>query len=152
MLLDYYYFNITNGEHFENELKEFYQKNDFIQAENYIFPDVDTRKDVFGDILGWIIPIIIMLLIWLYIMKRMSASNSPGAGIFSIGKSKAELFDKDTKQKTNFKDVAGLEGAKEEVKEVVDFLKNPQFRIVLLLEHLLNRLHIFYLSNLSFHY
>ena len=122
----HYYFNITSGEQFENDLKEFYQTNNTIQSDNQIFPDVDTRKDVFGEMLGWFIPIIIMLLIWLYIMRRMSGGGAPGSGIFNIGKSKAELFDKDTKQKINFNDVAGLEGAKEEVKEIVDFLKNPK--------------------------
>tara|TARA_B100001142_G_scaffold319875_1_gene363969 strand:- start:6088 stop:8019 length:1932 start_codon:yes stop_codon:yes gene_type:complete len=120
-----YYFNITSGEQFENDLKEFYKKND-TPDEKHIFPDVDMRKDVFGEMLGWIIPIAIMLLIWLFIMRRMSGGNAPGSGIFNIGKSKAELFDKDTKQKVTFKDVAGLEGAKEEVKEIVDFLKNPR--------------------------
>ena len=59
-------------------------------------------------------------------MRRMSGGGSTGGTIFNIGKSKAELFDKDTNEKTNFNDVAGLEGAKEEVKEVVDFLKNPK--------------------------
>jgi len=122
----HYYFNITSGEQFENDLKEFYQLNDSIAPQDQIFPDVDTRKDVFGEMLGWFIPIIIMLLIWLYVMKRMSGGGAPGSGIFNIGKSKAELFDKDSKQKINFNDVAGLEGAKEEVEEIVDFLKNPK--------------------------
>ena len=117
----HYYFNITSGEQFENDLKDFYKKNNHITLNDQIVPDVDTRKDIFGDVIGWIIPLVIMLGIWIYIMKRMSGGGAPGGTIFNIGKSKAELFDKDTKEKTNFNDVAGLEGAKEEVKEIVDF-------------------------------
>ena len=59
----HYYFNITSGEQFENDLKEFYRENDSIKPEDQIFPDVDTRKDIFGEMLGWLIPIIIMLII-----------------------------------------------------------------------------------------
>ena len=122
----HYYFNVTSGEKFENDLNEFYSKNEYINSEDQIFPDVETRKDVFGEMLSWIIPIGIMLFIWLYLMRRMSSGGGAGSGIFNIGKSRAELFDKNTKQKTTFKDVAGLEGAKEEVQEIVDFLKNPK--------------------------
>tara|TARA_Y100000589_G_scaffold72287_1_gene64947 strand:+ start:4675 stop:6606 length:1932 start_codon:yes stop_codon:yes gene_type:complete len=122
----HYFFNITNGTQFEDDLKDFYEKNSQIQLSEQVIPDVSIRKNFINDIIGWMIPLVIMLGIWFIIMKRMSGNGSAGGGIFNIGKSKAQLFDQNTKQKTNFKDVAGLEGAKEEVKEIVDFLKNPK--------------------------
>jgi len=81
----------------------------------------------FYDLLGSILPFILIIGVWIFIMKRMSggAGGGPGGQIFNIGKSKAKLFDEKGKVKITFKDVAGLEGAKEEVQEIVDFLKNP---------------------------
>ena len=92
--------------------------------------DIDNKEQtsIFDAILG-ILPFIILIAIWLFFMKRMSgggAGSGGGGQIFSIGKSKAKLFDKDTKVKTTFENVAGLEGAKEEVQEIVDFLKSPE--------------------------
>ncbi len=84
----------------------------------------ETRQDWTG-LLGWILPVGFIILAWIFIMRMMSRGGAGGGQIFSIGKSKAQLFDKDTHVKITFKDVAGLEEAKMEVMEIVDFLKNP---------------------------
>lgn len=91
-------------------------------------PDIEVRYEDKTDILDTFLysfgPILIIILFWVFIMRRMG--NGGNSGIFSVGKSKAKLFDKDsTAQNITFKDVAGLEGAKEEVQEIVEFLKNP---------------------------
>ena len=78
------------------------------------------------DVLSWLIPIGIMVFLWLFIMRRMGGGGGAGGQIFNIGKSRAQLFDKEKSINVTFDDVAGLDGAKEEVKEIVDFLKNPK--------------------------
>jgi len=97
---------------------------------NYEFVTIENK---FFDVILSFLPIIVIVLVWIFIMRRMSGNAGGGAGgqIFNIGKSKAKLFDEKSDIKVTFKDVAGLEGAKEEVQEIVDFLKNPQKYTVL---------------------
>lgn len=103
------------------------QKNAGYAEKDYIYPDYQTRKNWFGDILSWLLLPVLLIAFWLFMMKRMSGGGAGGAGgIFSVGKSRAQIFDKDTNVKLNFNDVAGLEEAKTEVMEIVDFLKNPK--------------------------
>ena len=119
----HYYFEIGSVESFNLDLKE--AQKDFEYDES-LTPSYETRKDVLGDILGWIIPLVFFVGIWFFIMKRMSGgAGSGGSQIFNIGKTKGKLVDK-ADIKVTFKDVAGLEGAKEEISEIVDFLKKPE--------------------------
>ncbi len=103
------------------------QKNAGYEEKDIVYPESETRHNYIGDILGWTLPFIGLIILWMYMMRRMSGGGAGGAGgIFSVGKSRAQIFDKDTNVKINFNDVAGLEEAKTEVMEIVDFLKNPK--------------------------
>ena len=112
---------------FEDRLKDYYEIRD---VKDRIPVNYQTQDNFFGDIISWVFPLVLMVAVWMFIMRRMSGGAGGGAGggsqIFNIGKSKAKVFDKDTEVKTTFNDVAGMTGAKEEVLEVVDFLKNPK--------------------------
>src|SRR5690554_1948723 len=101
-------------------------------AEEHLDPkpkiEYKTEQNLWGDFLIGLLPFILLIGVWIFIMRRMSSGGGGGGGgqIFNIVKSRAKLFDENIDVKTSFKDVAGLEGAKEEVQEIVDFLKNPE--------------------------
>ncbi|KRO54601.1 MAG: peptidase M41 [Cryomorphaceae bacterium BACL11 MAG-121001-bin54] len=116
----HFYFEIGSVETFANDLKE--AQSSFKSGEK-ISPLYETRNDVFGDILSWVLPLVLFIFIWMFIMKRMSGGGA-GGQIFNIGKTQGKLIDKED-IKISFKDVAGLEEAKEEIAEIVDFLKAP---------------------------
>jgi len=113
---------------FDEFLKNAQTKAGYADTE-FINPEYSTQKDYLGQVLGWIIPFVFLIGLYIFLMKRMASGGGGGAGggnIFSVGKSKAQVFDKDSHVKINFSDVAGLEEAKTEVMEIVDFLKNPK--------------------------
>ena len=116
----HYQFEIGNTENFQNKI------DTARAAGKNISYGYKIHKNRWGNFFISIIPIVVIIAIWIFIMRRMSAGGGgPGGQIFNIGKSRAKLFDEKTDIKITFKDVAGLEGAKEEIREIVDFLKNP---------------------------
>ncbi len=112
---------------FEDRIKEYYEERGI---KDRIPVNYQTQDNFLTDIISWVLPLVLMVAVWMFLMRRMSGGAGGGAGggsqIFNIGKSRAKVFDKDTEVKTTFNDVAGMTGAKEEVLEVVDFLKNPK--------------------------
>ena len=118
-----YTYNFGDLQNFENEIKKEKAEN------NLDFDRTNVEPTSLVKTLFDFLPFILLIGIWLFFMKRMSGGGSGAGGggqIFNIGKSKAKLFDENTKVKTTFKNVAGLEGAKEEIQEIVDFLKTPE--------------------------
>lgn len=119
-----YVVNVGNGELFQKKLEEAQQKGVIKEFKS-------EPESNWGALLINFLPMILIIFFWIYMMRRMmgGAGGSGGGGggqIFSIGKSRAKLFDEKNNVKITFDDVAGLEGAKEEIQEIVEFLKNPE--------------------------
>jgi AFG3 family protein len=120
----HYEFNVASNDKFDEFMTAFYKEHPEVKEISVYYKE----KGDYNGIIGWIIVIGLSFLFWMFMLRRMGGGGmgGPGGNIFNIGKSKAILFDKDEKIKITFDDVAGLDEAKEEVQEIVEFLKNPK--------------------------
>ena len=112
---------IGSRDNFEKLIFEQKEKGNFNGKLRY-----EKKTDYLGGFLWNVLPFVVLIGVWIFIMRRMSGGGGGQGGVFNVGKSQAKLFDKANQPKITFKDVAGQEGAKQEVKEIVDFLKSPQ--------------------------
>jgi AFG3 family protein len=118
-------FKIVSGDAFAEDMRDFFKDNPDVANVG----KVDTESDWFSKSISFLLPILLFVGLWILLMRKMGGSAGGGGGpggIFSIGKSKATLFDKGTRVNITFADVAGLDEAKVEVMEIVDFLKSPK--------------------------
>ena len=121
----HFYFIVSSNFDSEQQLEE---ARAALPQEKRFSIETEERTNYWGRVLDWLLLPIIILAIWFFALRNMSKNvggGGGGGGIFNVGKSQAKLFDKDNHIKVTFKDVAGLEEAKVEVMEIVDFLRNP---------------------------
>ena len=120
----------TKGPHYFTEigdLKTFQENLQKASSEGKLTDYEKEPESMWGEIISMLLPILLLVGLWVFMMRRMSGGSGGGGGqIFSIGKSKAKLFDEKNDTRVTFENVAGLEGAKEEIQEIVEFLKNPE--------------------------